>query len=100
MSKKISGIKKFTNMLYVGYVPRGVHNRMVYTEIISKMDKHMILLGGKVLKGDYPFKFTKHIVKIADASVFIGLYTMTNEHEEIVYQVLVPSNTCPISNIQ
>ncbi|KAI7878129.1 uncharacterized protein EV154DRAFT_606504 [Mucor mucedo] len=56
-----------------------------------KMDKHMMLLDGKILKGDHSFKFPKHMAKIEDTSVFTGLYTMTNEYEEIVHQVLVPS---------
>ncbi|KAI8875002.1 hypothetical protein K501DRAFT_280789 [Backusella circina FSU 941] len=47
------------------------------------MDKHMMLLGGKLLKGDPSFKFTKHMAKIGEPSTFIGLYTLTNEHEEI-----------------
>ena len=75
----------------------GVYIRIVYTEIIEKfrpmMNKHRMLLGGKVLKGDHSFKSTKHMAKFGEASVFTGLYTITNEYEEIVYQVLVPSKS-------
>lgn len=53
----------------------------------------MMILDGKVLKGDHSFKFSKHMAKIEDTSVFTGLYTMTNEYEEIVQQLLVPSKS-------
>lgn len=80
---------------YAGYVPSSAYFRTIYTSIIEvlqpKMDKHMMLLDGKVLKGDHSFKFTKHMAKIEDSSVFSTLYTMTNEYEEIVLQALVPS---------
>lgn len=81
--------------LYAGYVPTAVYFRRVYTAIIDvlrpKMDKHMMILDKKVLKGDHSFKFPKKMAKIEDVSVFSGLYTVTNEYEEIVLQVLVPS---------
>ncbi|KAI8877507.1 hypothetical protein K501DRAFT_278383 [Backusella circina FSU 941] len=38
-------------------------------------------------------KFTKHKAKIGDASVFIGIYTVINNYEEIVHQVLIPSKS-------
>jgi hypothetical protein len=82
---------------YAGYVPSGVYFRIVYTEIIKmlrpKMDKHTMLLDGKVLKGDHSFKFSKHMAKLGEASAFTGLYTVNNEYEEIVHQILVPSKS-------
>ncbi|KAK4510791.1 uncharacterized protein ATC70_005224 [Mucor velutinosus] len=62
-------------------------------ELKLKMDKHAMLLDGKVLKCDHSFKFPKHIAKIEDAGVFTALFTVTNEYEEIVHQVLVPSKS-------
>lgn len=53
----------------------------------------MMLLDGKILKGDHSFKFAKHMAKIDETSIFTALYTMTNEYEEIVHQVLVPSKS-------
>ncbi|CAO3620732.1 unnamed protein product [Mucor hiemalis] len=80
---------------YAGYIPSRTYIRAAYTAIIQafrpKMDKHMMILEGKILKGDHSFKFPKHMAKIEDTSVFTGLYTMTNEYEEIVQQLLVPS---------
>lgn len=80
---------------YAGYVPTSTYFRTLYTSIIEtlrpKMNKHMMILDGKVLKGDHSFKFPKHMAKIEETSVFTGLYTVTNEYEEIVQQVLVPS---------
>ncbi|KAL9536765.1 hypothetical protein MBANPS3_012383, partial [Mucor bainieri] len=82
---------------YAGYVPSGGYFRTLYTSLIEvlqpKMDKHMMLLDGNVLKGDHSFKFPKHMGKIEDNSVFSALYTMTNEYEEIVQQALVPSKS-------
>ena len=106
--RKSSGIAKHLNVSgpkvfspfedqsgYAGYVPTSTYIRTLYTSIIDvlrpKMDKHMMLLDGKVLKGDHSFKFPKHMAKIEKTSVFTGLYTVTNEYEEIVQQVLVPS---------
>ena len=75
-------------MQYAGFVPSGTYVRTLYTAIIQtlrpKMDKHMMLLDGKVLKGDHSFKFPKHMAKTNEASVFTALYTITNEYEEIV----------------
>lgn len=83
--------------LYSGYVPCGSYFRTLYTAIIDrhrhKMDKHMMLLDGKVLKGDHSFKFPKHMAKIEETSVFSALYTLNNEYEEIVHQALVPSKS-------
>ncbi|KAL9536874.1 hypothetical protein MBANPS3_012294 [Mucor bainieri] len=82
---------------YAGYVPSAAYFRTLYTSIIEsmqpKMDKHMMLLDGNVLKGDHSFKFPKHMGKIEDSNVFSALYTMTNEYEEIVQQALVPSKS-------
>lgn len=81
--------------LYAGYVPTSSYFRRLYTAIIDvlrpRMDKYMIILDGKVLKGDHSFKFPKHMAKIEDVSVFSGSYTVTNEYEETVLQVLVLS---------
>ncbi|CAO3629079.1 unnamed protein product, partial [Mucor hiemalis] len=75
---------------YAGYVPSGAYLRTVYTSIMEvlqpKMDKHMMLLDGTVLKGDHSFKFAKHMAKIENGSALSALYTMTNEYEEIVLQ--------------
>ncbi|CEP13325.1 hypothetical protein [Parasitella parasitica] len=83
--------------LYAGYVPTGTYFRTLYTAIIEKlqpkMDKHTMLLDGKVLKCDHSFKFPKHMAKIEETSVFTALFTVTNEYEEIVHQVLVPSKS-------
>lgn len=80
---------------YAGYVPGAIYFRTLYTAIIDelkpKMEKHAMLLDGKVLKCDHSFKFPKHIAKIEDAGVFTALFTVTNDYEEIVHQVLVPS---------
>lgn len=82
---------------YAGYVPSATYFRTLYTAMIEelkpKMDKHAMLLDGKVLKCDHSFKFPKHIAKIEDAGVFTALFTVTNEYEEIVHQVLVPSKS-------
>ncbi|CEP11895.1 hypothetical protein [Parasitella parasitica] len=82
---------------YAGYVPTAAYFRTLYTAIIQqlqpKMDKQIMLLDGKVLKGDHSFKFPKHMAKIEEAGVFTALYTVTNEYEEIVHQVLVPSKS-------
>ncbi|KAL9539173.1 hypothetical protein MBANPS3_010416 [Mucor bainieri] len=82
---------------YAGYVPSAAYFRTLYTSIIEsmrpKMNKHMMLLDGNVLKGDRSSKFPKHMGKIEDNNVFSALYTMTNEYEEIVQQALVPSKS-------
>lgn len=84
---------------YAGYVPLATYFRTMYTAIIDdklklKMEKQtMILDGKKLLECDHSFKFPKHIAKIEDASVFTTLFTVTNEYEEIVHQVLVPSKS-------
>ena len=68
---------------YAGYVPSAAYFRTVYTKIIEKirpkMDKHMMLLDGKVLKGDHSFKFPKHMANIDGTTMFTALYTMTNK---------------------
>ncbi|OBZ85966.1 hypothetical protein A0J61_05984 [Choanephora cucurbitarum] len=80
---------------YSDYVPTSTYIRILYTAIIEtlrpKMGKHMILLDGKLLKGNHSFKFPKHVTRIEETSVFTALYTVTNEHEKIVQQSLVPS---------
>ncbi|KAI9358475.1 hypothetical protein BD770DRAFT_73423 [Pilaira anomala] len=46
---------------YTGFIPTGTYFRTIYTEIIDtlqpKMDKHMMLLEGKILKGDHSLNF-------------------------------------------
>ncbi|KAL0142930.1 hypothetical protein V8B55DRAFT_1560346 [Mucor lusitanicus] len=89
---KKKGFLKNSNQ-YAGYVPGAIYFRTLYTAIIDelkpKMEKHAMLLDGKVLKCDHSFKFPKHIAKIEDAGVFTALFTVTNEYEEIVHQALM-----------
>lgn len=81
--------------MYAGYVPTAGYIRTFYTTIIEtlrpKMEKQTMLLGSRILKGDHSFKFPKHMAKIEETSIFTALYTVTNEYEEIIHQVLVPS---------
>ncbi|KAG2191256.1 hypothetical protein INT47_006438 [Mucor saturninus] len=62
---------------YAGYTPT------------PNMDKQMMLLGGKVLKGDHSFKIVKHMASIDGTSIFTALYTLCNKFEEIRMMLLV-----------
>jgi hypothetical protein len=80
---------------YAGFVPTSTYLRGVYTSMINRlrplMDKQMMLLDGKILKGDHSFKLVKHVAKVDGAPTFTALYTLCNEYEEIRMQALVPS---------
>ncbi|KAG2191089.1 hypothetical protein INT47_010405, partial [Mucor saturninus] len=69
--------------------------RTIYTSIIEtlrpNMDKQMMLLGGKVLKGDPSFNMVKHMASIDGTSIFTALYTLCNEFEEIRMMLPVPT---------
>ncbi|KAG2205970.1 hypothetical protein INT47_005288 [Mucor saturninus] len=57
------------------------------------MDKKMMLLGGKVLKGDHSFKAVKHKASVDGTNMFNALYTICNEFEEIRMMLLIPSRS-------
>ena len=82
---------------YAGYVPSANYLRYVYTSVIEAvrphMDKQMMLLDGKVLKGDHSFKIVKHIAKVGKEPTFSAMYTVCNEYEEIRMQVLTPTKS-------
>ncbi|KAG2191632.1 hypothetical protein INT47_000543 [Mucor saturninus] len=68
---------------YAGYTPTQT----------PYMDKQMMLLGGKVLKGDHSFKIIKHMASVDETNMFNALYTICNEFEEIRMMLLVPSKS-------
>lgn len=53
----------------------------------------MMLLDGKILKGDHSFKIIKHMASIEGTSMFTALYTVCNESEEIRLMLLVPTKS-------
>jgi hypothetical protein len=83
--------------LYAGFIPSMTYLRTLYTAIIDEyrplIDKQMMLLGGRFLKGDHSFKIIKKIAKINGTSAFTALYTVCNEYEEVRMQLLVPSKS-------
>src|ERR1700722_1446757 len=62
-------------------------------QIRTMVDKQMMLLDGKVLKGDHSFKIVKHIAKVGKEPTFSAMYTVCNEYEEIRMQVLTPTKS-------
>ncbi|MGB9152083.1 MAG: hypothetical protein WCD70_03240 [Alphaproteobacteria bacterium] len=94
---------KFEDMSkYAGYVPSASYLRFVYTSMIEEMrplmDKQMMMLEGRILKGDHSFKIVKHIAKLGDQSAFSAMYTVCNEFEEIRMQILTPTHS--LSHLQ
>jgi hypothetical protein len=81
--------------LYAGFVPTATYIRTLYNLMLDELrpmiDKQMMLIDGKILKGDHSFKIIKSIAKINGASTFTALYTLCNEYEEIRLQQLVPT---------
>jgi len=82
---------------YNGWVPTATYLRTAYTAMMDDlrpcMDKEMMVLDGKVLKGDHSFKLVKRLARIKGKSVFSALYTMCNEYEEVRMQLFVPSKS-------
>jgi hypothetical protein len=82
---------------YAGFIPSMTYLRTLYTAIIDELrpsiDKQMMLIGGKFLKGDHSFKIIKKIAKIQGNSAFTAMYTVCNEFEEVRMQLLVPSKS-------
>ena len=82
---------------YAGYVPSATYLLKVYTSMIDELrpllDKQVMLLDGKILKGDHSFKIIKSMGKIGGSPTFSALYTMCNEYEEIRMQLLVPTKS-------
>jgi hypothetical protein len=80
---------------YAGFVPSATYLRLAYTSLIEELrpliEKQIMLLDGRILKGDHSFKLVKHLSKVEGSPVFTALYTLCNEYEEIRMQVLVPS---------
>jgi hypothetical protein len=82
---------------YAGFIPSMSYLRTLYTAMMDEMrpmiDKQIMLLGGKFLKGDHSFKIIKKIAKIKGNSAFTAMYTVCNEFEEVRMQLLVPSKS-------
>ena len=62
-------------------------------EIRPLLDKQVMLLDGRVLKGDHSFKIIKSIGKTGGSPKFSALYKVCNEYEEIRMQSLVPTKS-------
>ena len=82
---------------YGGYIPSPQYFRSFYTsyteEIRHLLDKQMMVLDAKYLKGDHSFKIIKLIGKVDGAPIFTALYTILNEYEEVRLQFLVPTKS-------
>ena len=82
---------------YAGYTPTAQYLRVLYTAMINEMrhliDKQMMVLEGRVLKGDHTFKIIKHLGRIGGSPTFLAVYTVCNEFEEIRTQLLVPTKS-------
>lgn len=82
---------------YNGFVPTATYLRTVYTSMMDDLrpliDKEMMVLGGKILKGDHSFKLVKRLARVKGTPVFSALYTMCNEYEEVRTQLFVPSKS-------
>ena len=79
---------------YGGFIPSSQYFRPFYTsyteEIRHLLDKQIMVLDAKYLKGDRSFKIIKLIGKVDGASIFTALYTIVNEYEEVRLRYLVP----------
>ncbi|KAG2217078.1 hypothetical protein INT45_013105 [Circinella minor] len=82
---------------YAGYIPSGQYLHTIYTVIINEIrhliDKQMMVLGGRLLKGDHTFKIIKHLGRIDGSPTFLAVYTVCNKYEEIRMQLLVPTKS-------
>ena len=82
---------------YGGFIPSPQYFRSFYTsyteEIRYLLDKQMMVLDAKYLKGDHSFRIIKLIGKVDGASIFTALYTIVNEYEEVRLQYLVPTKS-------
>lgn len=80
---------------YAGWVPTTTYLRTVYTALLDEfrplIDKELMVIDGKVLKGDHSFKLVKRIARVKGTSVFQAMYTMCNEYEQIRMMMFVPS---------
>ncbi|KAG2216108.1 hypothetical protein INT45_001912 [Circinella minor] len=82
---------------YDGFIPSPQYFHSFYTsyteEIRHLLDKQMLALDAKYLKGDYSFKIIKRIGNVDGAPIFTALYTTLNEYKEVRLQFLVPATS-------
>src|SRR5579862_9389668 len=62
-------------------------------QIRKHLDLEVMKRSGYILKGDHSHKVTKHIAKINGETVFSGLYTVTNEYEEVRTQIFTATKS-------
>ncbi|KAI8997362.1 hypothetical protein BDB01DRAFT_33343 [Pilobolus umbonatus] len=82
-------------MKYAGKMPSAPYITFMYTQYMKNltplMDQQITRLSGTILKGDHSHKFNKKMYKINGVPSFTGLYTVTNEYDEIRMMILTPT---------
>lgn len=82
-------------MKYAGKIPSAPYISFMYTQYMKRfipiMDQHITRLSGTILKGDHSHKFNKKMYRVNNCPSFTGLYTVTNEYDEIRVMVLTPT---------
>ncbi|KAG2216224.1 hypothetical protein INT45_006930 [Circinella minor] len=80
---------------YTGYIPSAQYLRTIYMAMINEIhhliDKQIMVLDGRVLKGNHTFKIIKHLGRIDGSPTFLTVYTVCNEFEEIRMQLPIPT---------
>lgn len=76
-----------------GFIPSAAyinHAYQAYMRVIRPfLDQCMSALSGLLLRWDHTFKITKHLARIDGTPVFMALFTILNENEQIRWQGFV-----------
>ncbi|KAF7720804.1 hypothetical protein EC973_006061 [Apophysomyces ossiformis] len=82
---------------YAGFTPSAKYLTKVYNDFVEEKVihhfQHISSLPANIVHVNHSHKVTKHLCKLDGVKIFEGLFTMTNEIEEIHIQHFVPSTS-------
>jgi len=82
---------------YAGFYPSCWYINSIYMDYMEHiqpvLDQCMATLTGTVIKWDHSFKLSKLLTKMDGVAIFIALFTLVNEKEQIRYQAFTPTKS-------